>query len=79
MDRKKSNRVATSSAVFNGTGQIPQFTSYMGQAVAAPMMAAGMPATQMPKEQEVAMLEGQAKILEQQLEQIKKRLEELIK
>ena len=61
------------------TGQLPQFTSYMGQAAAAPMMAAGMPAPQLPKEQEVSMLESQAKMLEQQLEQIKKRLEELIK
>ncbi len=61
------------------TGQIPQFTSYISQAAAAPMMAAGMPSTQLPKDQEVAMLGGQAKILEQQLEQIKKRLEELMK
>ncbi|MDD3421830.1 MAG: DUF5320 domain-containing protein [Methanocellales archaeon] len=61
------------------TGQIPQFTSYVGQAAATPVMAEGMPSTQLPEEQEVAMLGGQAKILEQQLEQIKKRLEELIK
>jgi len=62
------------------TGQLPQFTSYMGQAAAAPTMPAGMPpvAPQLPKEQEVAMLESQAKMLEQQLEQIRKRLEELI-
>ncbi|MDI6639601.1 MAG: DUF5320 domain-containing protein [Methanocellales archaeon] len=32
-----------------------------------------------PKEQEVAMLEEQARFLEQQLDQIKKRLEELRK
>ena len=63
------------------TGQLQQFTSYMGQAAAAPMMPAGMPpvAPQLPKEQEVAMLENQAKMLEQQLNQIKKRLEELMK
>ncbi len=60
------------------TGQIPQFMSYMGQA-AVPMMPAGMPAPQLSKEQEVAMLENHAKMLEQQLDQIKKRLEELAK
>lgn len=61
------------------TGQLPQFTSYMGQAAVSPTMPTGMPMPQVPKEQEVAMLENQAKMLEQQLEQIKKRLEELIK
>lgn len=63
------------------TGQLQQFASYMGQAATSPMMPAGMPpvATQLPKEQEVAMLESQSKMLEQQLEQIKKRLEELMK
>ena len=62
-------------------GQLPRFTSYMGQAATESAMPAGMPpvASQLPKEQEVAMLESQAKMLEQQLEQIKKHLEELIK
>ncbi|RLI39742.1 hypothetical protein DRO69_13920 [Candidatus Bathyarchaeota archaeon] len=35
------------------------------------------PYTAMPKEQEIALLESQAKWLEQTLEQIRKRLEEL--
>ena len=65
--------------------QMPQFMSYLGQqapagAPAAPMttMPTGMPPmAPMTKEQEVQMLDGQAKMLEQQLEQIKKRVEEL--
>lgn len=79
MDRKKSDGFAAGSTVFDGYLSATQFMSYMGQAAAAPMMPAGMPASQLPKEQEVAMLENQAKMLEQQLDQIKKRLEELMK
>ncbi|MGB3458592.1 MAG: DUF5320 domain-containing protein [Halobacteriota archaeon] len=56
------------------TGQMPQFSSWIQQQAPTPM---GMPA--MPKEQEVSMLESQAKMLGDQLEQIKKRLEELRK
>ncbi len=56
------------------TGQMPQFGSWIQQQAPAPM---GMPA--MPKEQEISMLESQAKMLGDQLEQIKKRLEELSK
>ena len=37
------------------------------------------PYTAIPKEQEIAMLENQAEWLEQMLEQIRKRLEELKK
>ena len=43
---------------------------------------AGFPPAQMPqipKEQEIQMLEGQARMVKQQLEQIKRRLEELEK
>ncbi len=43
---------------------------------------AGFPPAQMPqipKEQEIQMLEGQARMVKQQLEQVKKRLEELKK
>ncbi len=54
------------------SGQIPQFGSWLQQQ--APV---GMPA--MSKEQEITMLESQAKALGDQLEQIKKRLEELRK
>jgi len=63
------------------TGQMPQFGSWIQQQ--APAVAPvgptpmGMPA--MPKEQEISMLESQAKMLGDQLEQIKKRLEELRK
>lgn len=59
------------------TGQMPQFTSWLPQQApvgAAPM---GMPA--MPKEQEISMLESQAKLVGDLLERIKKRLEELRK
>ncbi len=54
------------------TGQMPQFGSWIQQQAPAPM---GMPT--MLKEQEISMLESQAKMLGDQLEQIKKRLEEL--
>ncbi len=50
------------------TGQMPQFGSWIQQQAPA-----------MPKEQEISMLESQAKMLGDQLEQIKKRLEELSK
>ncbi len=53
------------------TGQMPQFASWIQQ------QAPGIPI--MPKEQEISMLESQAKMLGDQLEQIKKRLEELRK
>ncbi|MCW3130356.1 MAG: DUF5320 domain-containing protein [Methanophagales archaeon] len=56
------------------TGQMPQFGSWIQQQAPAPT---GVPA--MPKEQEISMLESQAKMLGDQLEQIKKRLEELRK
>ena len=46
------------------TGQMPQFTSFIQQQV-------------MPKEQEVVVLESQANDLEEQLKNIRKRLEEL--
>ena len=58
------------------TGQMPQFGSWIQQQAPAPAPM-GMPA--MPKEQEISMLESQAKMLGDQLEQIKKRLEELSK
>ena len=58
------------------TGQMPQFGSWIQQQAPAPAPM-GMPA--MPKGQEISMLESQAKMLGDQLEQIKKRLEELSK
>ena len=72
------------------TGHVPQFASYLQQQapltvapvtppVTPPLVPTMMPGTPTPvlKEQEIAMLEMQAKTLGQQLEQIKKRLEEL--
>jgi hypothetical protein len=61
------------------TGQMPQFGSWIQQQApaVAPVAPMGMPA--MPKEQEISMLESQAKMLGDQLEQIKKRLKELSK
>jgi len=61
------------------TGQMPQFGSWIQQQApaVAPVAPIGMPA--MPKEQEISMLESQAKMLGDQLEQIKKRLKELSK
>jgi hypothetical protein len=61
------------------TGQMPQFGSWIQQQApaVAPVASMGMPA--MPKEQEITMLESQAKMLGDQLEQIKKRLKELSK
>lgn len=65
------------------TGQMPQFAAWMQQqapataGVGAPVAPEGMPA--MPKEPEILMLESQAKTLGDQLEQIKKRVEELKK
>jgi hypothetical protein len=60
------------------TGQVPQFQSYLQQQAFVPW-APGFPGAQpeMTKEQEVQMLQSQAKMLEEQLDQIKKRLEEL--
>jgi len=55
------------------TGQMPQFASWMQQ------QAPVAPAPAMPKELEILMLESQAQMLGDQLEQIKKRLEELKK
>jgi hypothetical protein len=59
------------------TGQMPQFSSWMQQQApaGAPVAPAPMGMPVMPKEQEVSMLESQAKMLGDQLEQIKKRLE----
>ncbi len=60
------------------TGQMPQFSSWIQQQApmtGAPVAPMGMPA--MPKGDEISMLESQAKVLSDQLEQIKKRLEEL--
>lgn len=59
------------------TGQMPQFASWMQQHAAAPTAPIGMP--KVPKEQEISMLQSQAETLGGQLEQIKKRLEELRK
>jgi len=51
----------------------------MGIGVFAPSapVAAAMPSASVPREQEIQMLEDQMKILQQQLEQIKKRMKEL--
>ncbi|RLG36980.1 MAG: hypothetical protein DRN91_06625 [Candidatus Alkanophagales archaeon] len=60
------------------TGQLPQFLSYLQtQQPSAPMPPWAAPL--MGKEQEIEMLEAQAKALEEALSQIKKRLEELQK
>jgi hypothetical protein len=59
------------------TGQLPQVMSYFQQ-TSAPLQAP-MQVPQITKEQEMQMLEDQAKILGQQLEQIKKRLDEIKK
>jgi len=60
------------------TGQLPQFLSYLQtQQPSAPMPPLAAPP--MGKEQEIEMLEAQAKALEEALSQIKKRLEELQK
>jgi len=63
------------------TGQAPQFMNYLQQQMPVPPMQptySGMPtAPAMPKEQEISMLEQQAKNLEIQLEEIKKRMKEL--
>jgi hypothetical protein len=63
------------------TGQVPEFMSYLQQQMPVPPMQPtypGMPtAPAMPKEQEISMLEQQAKNLETQLEEIKKRMKEL--
>ena len=68
------------------TGQLPQFMSWLGTQVPfVPQggawgwpMTMGAPAA-MTKEQEIQLLQGQAKALEGQLEQIRKRIEELEK
>ena len=68
------------------TGQVPQFASYLQQqAPIAPMEVPVVPPVAptvpslapIPREQEILMLESQAKMLGQQLDGIKKRLEEL--
>ncbi|MDI6886275.1 MAG: DUF5320 domain-containing protein [archaeon] len=60
------------------TGQIPRFASWLQQQV--PVRVPVTPVVPaMPKEQKISMLESQAKMLGGQLEQIKKRLEELKK
>ena len=63
------------------TGQMPQFAAWMQQqtpVAPAPTTASiGVPV--MTKDQEITNLEVQAKMLGDQLEQIKKRLEELKK
>jgi len=61
------------------TGQMPQFGSWIQQQApaGAPVAPTPMGMPVMPKEQEISMLESQAKMLGDQLEQIKKRLEEL--
>ena len=61
----------TAQYLMTGAWQTPQ-----PQAMAAGMQA-GMPA--IPAEQEVSILESQAAMFEGQLEQIKKRIEELRK
>lgn len=65
------------------TGQLPQFWSWLGaQAPFVPPSGAWswpMGAPAMSKEQEVQLLQGQAKALEGQLEQIRRRIEELEK
>ena len=65
------------------TGQLPQFMSWLGTQVpfvppGGAWGSIGAPTT-MTKEQEVQLLQGQAKALEGQLEQIKRRIEELEK
>ena len=79
---RSSTGLSPAAQYLTDTGQLQQFTSYMVQATSAPTMPTGMPpaycASVFKGAQEVAMPEIQAKMLEQQLEQIKKRLEELI-
>ncbi len=57
------------------TGQMPQFGSGLQQQApaGAPVAPTPMGMPVMPKEQEISMLEAQAKMLGDQLEQIKKR------
>lgn len=64
------------------TGQLPQAISwFQQQGPALTSMQQAAPAqygpTQMPKEQEIQMLEDQATALENQLEQIRNRIQEL--
>jgi hypothetical protein len=61
------------------TGQMPQFGSWIQQQAPAVAPVAPMGIPTIPKEQEISMLESQAKMLGDQLERIKKRLEELSK
>lgn len=56
------------------TGQVQQFTDHLNQKIPQKTVPSGV---QMPKDQEIKVLESQANMLGQQLEQIKKRLEEL--
>ena len=60
------------------TGQMPQFAAFMQQQAPAGVTPV-QPMTQIPKEQELQMLENQANILEHQLKEIKKRMGELKK
>jgi hypothetical protein len=62
------------------TGKMSQFGSWIQQQApaVAPVAPMGIIPT-MPKEQEISMLESQANMLGDQLELIKKRLEELSK
>ncbi len=65
------------------TGQLPQVMSYFQQSPVQQQtqtpLQTPMQMPQITKEQEMQMLENQAKILGQQLEQIKKRLDEIKK
>jgi hypothetical protein len=70
------------------SGQLPQFLSFLQQQ-RMPVTGGGVggisfpaqqkPAMEIPKEQELNLLEQQANILEKQLEEIRKRIEELKK
>jgi hypothetical protein len=58
---------------------MPQFGSWIQQQAPAVAPVAPMGIPTMQKEQEISMLESQANMLGDQLELIKKRLEELSK
>ncbi|UYZ39683.1 MAG: DUF5320 domain-containing protein [Candidatus Methanospirare jalkutatii] len=55
------------------TGQLPRFVSWMKEQWKQPPTTTAAPT----KEQEISMLESEAKFLEEQLQQIRKRLDEL--
>ena len=65
------------------TGQLPQAISWFMQrapalaTMQAPAPAGMQPGVQMPREQELQMLEGQATMLENQLKQIRERIRQL--